>query len=140
MICKGEAFLQNIAYGMKEAMKKINTCGLPKITKISSQKTETETQTNVRLMCEVDMQCMVSHINWFRKLSNGSSVPLEKEKYSEYPYSLQMENVLASDSGTYNCVAGNVLGTTTASIRLEINRANRANNWFIILAIVILIC
>jgi len=128
----GEAIIYNLAFGMKETVKKIQTCGLPRILSLTSKRImsgdEDNILRNIRLSCTVDMQCMVSYIKWYKLMDNGTNMLLRSGVIKNHPYILELENVSAVDSGQYNCVAGNVLGETSASYNLQINSADKSHS------------
>ena len=106
----------------------------------------------------VDLQCMVSYIKWSRVTKSGDFLTIEHGVSKEYPFLLEIkvkkmsnsikekikfiiliyskcfsrQNVTMSESGEYRCLAGNVLGETSSSIHLQINKSERARiHWTI---------
>merc|ERR1712154_387962 len=118
----GEAVIQNLAQGVKETVNKIETCGLPKIQNLITDKVLKPGGT-ARMTCSVDMQCMVSYIKWYKKLQNGTFDAMKTGVSKTNPYLLEIQNVSLADSGEYRCVAGNVLGETSISVQLSVNTA-----------------
>jgi len=107
--------------GEKIFRKIVRTCGLPKINNVMRNLTVSPGDT-ARFRCSVDMKCLVSYIQWYHEMNNGSVRLLRTGATQGTPYRYRVENVTPEDAGFYSCVAGNILGETVSSAYLEVNR------------------
>lgn len=106
--------------GQKILRKVVKTCGQPKINNVMRNLTLNPGET-ARFRCSVDMKCMVSYIQWYHEMNNGSMRLLRTGATQGNPYSYSVRRVRPNDAGFYSCVAGNILGETISSAYLEIN-------------------
>jgi len=106
--------------GEKIFRKIVRTCGTPTIKNVMRNLTLNPGDT-ARFYCKVDMKCMVSYIQWYHEMNNGSVRLLRTGATAGTPYSYTVYRVDKSDSGFYSCVAGNILGESVSSAYLEIN-------------------
>jgi len=111
--------------GQKILRKVVKTCGQPKINNVMRNLTLNPGET-ARFRCSVDMKCMVSYIQWFHEMNNGSMRLLRTGATQGNPYQFTVRRVGPDDAGFYSCVAGNILGDTVSSAYLEINSSPRA--------------
>ena len=70
--------------------------------------------------------------------SPGSQVLIKRAASEISPYQLDLTNVNSDFSGEYRCVAGNVLGETSASIILNISGAEANQSCLYLLVMVII--
>jgi len=98
----------------------VKTCGQPKINNVMRNLTLNPGET-ARFRCSVDMKCMVSYIQWYHEMNNGSMRLLRTGATQGNPYGYTVRRVNPNDAGFYSCVAGNILGETVSSAYLEIN-------------------
>jgi len=106
--------------GQKILRKVVKTCGQPKINNVMRNLTLNPGET-ARFRCSVDMKCMVSYIQWYHEMNNGSMRLLRTGATQGNPYGYTVRRVNPNDAGFYSCVAGNILGETVSSAYLEIN-------------------
>lgn len=106
--------------GQKIFRKVVKTCGQPKINNVMRNLTLNPGET-ARFRCSVDMKCMVSYIQWFHEMNNGSMRLLRTGATQGNPYGYTVRRVESGDAGFYSCVAGNILGETVSSAYLAIN-------------------
>eukprot|EP00092_Neocalanus_flemingeri_P102568 GFUD01131197.1.p1 GENE.GFUD01131197.1~~GFUD01131197.1.p1 ORF type:complete len:189 (+),score=21.46 GFUD01131197.1:100-666(+) len=112
--------LDTESFGEKILRKIVKTCGQPKINNVMRNLTLNPGDT-ARFRCTVDMKCMVSYIQWYHEMNNGSMRLLRTGATQGTPYRYTIRKVTPHDSGFYSCVAGNILGETVSSAFLEIN-------------------
>merc|ERR1719350_257022 len=73
--------------------------------------------------CHIDFSCMVTTIHWFHAPENSSSLLIKTAASPGDPHVHLIPSALPSHSGTYSCVAQNVLGQTKAEAYLAVNGA-----------------
>jgi len=126
--------------GEKIFRKIVRTCGVPTIKNVMRNLT---LQPGDRAMfrCKVDMKCMVSYIQWYHEMNNGSVRLLRTGATAGTPYSYMINKVDISDSGFYSCVAGNILGESVSSAYLQINCSTSltAGHWLLLMLAVLLL-
>jgi len=103
----------------------VKTCGQPKINNVMRNLTLNPGET-ARFRCSVDMKCMVSYIQWYHEMNNGSMRLLRTGATQGNPFGYTVRRVNPNDAGFYSCVVGNILGETVSSAYLEINSSPRA--------------
>jgi len=120
-----EKIFNKIVSGMKKSVIKAgNTCGQPKIN--SQMKNLTvDLGDTARFQCAVDMSCLVSYIQWWHHMGNGSQRLLRTGSSSGNPYSFIVKDVSWMDEGFYTCMAGNTIGETVSQAYLHISSASR---------------
>jgi len=104
--------------------KYVKTCGKPRINNVMHNLTLNPGE-SARFKCSVDMKCLVSYIQWFHEMNNGTMRLLRTASDTGDPYSFRIHKVDGLDEGFYTCVAGNILGETLSSAYLEINGGRR---------------
>jgi len=105
---------------MKMIFVLVRTCGTPTIKNVMRNLTLNLGDT-ARFYCKVDMKCMVSYIQWYHEMNNGSVRLLRTGATAGTPYSYTIYRVNKADSGFYSCVAGNILGESVSTAYLEIS-------------------
>lgn len=120
-----EKIFNKIVSGMKKSVIKAgNTCGQPRIN--SQMKNLTvDIGDTARFQCAVDMSCLVSYIQWWHQMGNGSQRLLRTGSTSGNPYSFIVKDVSWLDEGFYTCMAGNTIGETVSQAYLHISSAPR---------------
>jgi len=111
--------------GEKILRKIVKTCGVPTIKNVMRNLTVSPGD-SARFHCKVDMKCMVSYIQWYHEMNNGSVKLLRTGATQGTPYSYSIRRVGPQDRGLYSCVAGNILGETVSTAFLDISRGERA--------------
>lgn len=56
-------------------------------------------------------------INWFKR---GGDLPLQKVKFENFNKTLRILNVSEEDSGSYNCMASNKMGSIRHSVDVQV--------------------
>eukprot|EP00092_Neocalanus_flemingeri_P102569 GFUD01131198.1.p1 GENE.GFUD01131198.1~~GFUD01131198.1.p1 ORF type:complete len:189 (+),score=21.37 GFUD01131198.1:100-666(+) len=129
--------LDTESFGEKILRKIVKTCGQPKINNVMRNLTLNPGDT-ARFRCTVDMKCMVSYIQWYHEMNNGSMRLLRTGATQGTPYRYTIRKVTPHDSGFYSCVAGNILGETVSSAFLEINGTPSHNqNIYLLMAAIV---
>lgn len=128
--CNGITYFENIK-------KYVKTCGKPRINNVMHNLTLNPGE-SARFKCSVDMKCLVSYIQWFHEMNNGTMRLLRTASDTGDPYSFRIHRVDGLDEGFYTCVAGNILGETLSSAYLEINGGRRERGATSLLLFVVL--
>merc|ERR1719431_614391 len=97
--------------GEKILRKIVKTCGQPRIKNVMRNLTLNPGDM-ARFHCSVDMKCMVSYIQWYHHMDNGSLELLRTGASQGTPYQYSIQHVVEDDTGVYSCVAGNIMGET----------------------------
>merc|ERR1719442_400977 len=109
---------------MVERTAKKICAGTPRITRGMGTNITLEPGERAEFLCAVDHSCMVSSIKWFHDTPDNLTITLIKTAASPGdPHVHLIPSVLPSHSGTYSCVAENVLGQTKAEAYLAVNGA-----------------
>jgi len=109
---------------MVERTAKKICAGTPRITRGMGTNITLEPGERAEFLCAVDHSCMVSSIKWFHATPDNLTITLIKTAASPGdPHVHLIPSVLPSHSGTYSCVAENVLGQTKAEAYLAVNSA-----------------
>jgi len=116
--------IQGASLGEGIIKKIVNTCGRPQINNVMQNLTLKEGDT-ANFRCTVDMSCMVSYIQWYHEMGNGTMRLLRTARTHGTPYSFRVRNVSPNDEGFYTCIAGNIVGETVSSAYLEVSSAVR---------------
>jgi hypothetical protein len=96
---------------MVERTAKKICAGTPRITRGMGTNITLEPGERAEFLCAVDHSCMVSSIKWFHATPDNLTITLIKTAASPGdPHVHLIPSVLPSHSGTYSCVAENVLG------------------------------
>merc|ERR550532_863904 len=66
--------------------------------------------------CHIDFSCMVTTIHWFHAPENSSSSLIKTARSPGDPHVHLIRSADPSHSGTYSCVAQNVLGQVIITI------------------------
>jgi len=120
--CLVAASVAASAHGVIDQLLTIRTCGKPNIQNIMNNVTARPGQT-ATFKCQVDMSCIVSYIEWYHEMDNGTEKLIKTASSSGDPHVHIVKGVDSADEGLYTCIAGNVLGQATASAYLEVNAA-----------------
>jgi len=120
--CLVAASVAASAHGVIDQLLTIRTCGKPNIQNIMNNVTARPGQT-ATFKCQVDMSCIVSYIEWYHEMDNGTEKLIKTASSSGDPHVHIVKQVDSADEGLYTCIAGNVLGQATASAYLEVNAA-----------------
>lgn len=114
--------VQGASIGEGLIKKIVKTCGRPEINNVMQNLTLKPGDT-ARFKCTVDMTCMVSYIQWYHEMNNGTMRLLRTARTHGTPYSFRVDKVSADDEGFYTCIAGNIMGETVSSAYLEVSGA-----------------
>merc|ERR550517_1912 len=71
--------------------------------------------------CHIDFSCMVTTIHWFHAPENSSSSLIKTARSPGDPHVHLIRSADPSHSGTYSCVAQNVLGQSMVAAHLTVN-------------------
>jgi len=133
-----EKIFNKIVSGMRKSVVRAgNTCGQPKINSQMKNLTVDIGET-ARFQCAVDMSCLVSYIQWWHQMGNGSQRLLRTGSSSGNPYSFIVKDVSWMDEGFYTCMAGNTIGETVSQAYLHISSASRCLPVGLLLALALL--
>jgi len=110
--------------GLIKKMLQIKTCGQPTILN-SMMNVTVRPGEMAQFKCQVDMSCIVSYIEWFHDMPNGSQKLIKTASSNGDPHIHTIRNVEPLHRGLYTCQAGNVLGKAEASAYLEVSSGTR---------------
>lgn len=128
----GEVFLLLVAsliplgqpLGLEDIVK-LNTCGPPQIQNTMMNVTVTEGQ-EATFKCLIDMsKCMVSTIECFHEMPNGTSKKIKTARTGD-PHTHTIGKAEYTHTGLYRCEAKSVLGKAEAAAYLQVNSPARA--------------
>jgi len=97
-----------------------NTCGRPDIKNVM-QNISVKPGDSASFQCTIDMTCVVSYIQWYHELNNGTMRLLRTARTHGTPYQIKLRDVSEDDEGFYTCIAGNIMGETASSAYLQVN-------------------
>jgi len=126
-LLKGEVFILSVAslltlgapLGIDDLVK-LNTCGPPQIQNTMMNVTVKEGQ-EATFKCMIDMsKCMVSTIEWFHEMPNGTSRKIKTARTGD-PHTHTIGKAEYTHTGLYRCEAASVLGKAEASAYLQVN-------------------
>merc|ERR1719205_532982 len=118
---------------MVERTAKKICAGTPRITRGMGTNIPLEPGERAEFLCAVDHSCMVSSIKWFHATPDNLTITLIKTAASPGdPHVHLIPSVVPAHSGTYSCVAENVLGQTKAEAYLAVNGAQGSPETYLV--------
>jgi len=115
-----------------------NTCGRPDIKNVM-QNITVKPGEHASFECTINMKCMVSYIQWYHELSNGTMRLLRTARTHGTPYQIRLRDVSEDDEGFYTCIAGNIMGETASSAYLQVSSCRRAAANLLLIVLVIIL-
>ncbi|XP_023325604.1 fibroblast growth factor receptor isoform X2 [Eurytemora carolleeae] len=130
--------IQGASIGEGIMKKIVKTCGRPEINNVMQNLTLKPGDT-ASFRCTVDMKCLVSYIQWYHEMNNGTMRLLRTARTHGNPYQFRIVDVSDMDEGFYTCIAGNIMGETVSSAYLEVSFAPNLNQSNLLLLLLLLL-